>query len=76
MNKNKYNLKPIFKWKKDPLGRNLMVNKTSDGKTIYRSKTVDKLIAGGLFKPKVRVGHNLLSKEYLNENEKQLKDNN
>tara|TARA_R100001594_G_scaffold348_1_gene1405 strand:+ start:4298 stop:4468 length:171 start_codon:yes stop_codon:yes gene_type:complete len=49
---SKYNLKPTLKWKKDPLGRNLMVNKTSDGKTIYRSKTVDKLIAGGLFKKK------------------------
>jgi hypothetical protein len=52
-----YNHKPdpivrITEWKKDPLGRNLMVSQTSNGKTIYRSKTVDKMIAGGLFKKK------------------------
>ena len=33
----------VSKWKKDPLGRNLLVNKTINGQPIYRSLSLEKL---------------------------------
>ena len=42
----------VSKWKKDPLGRNLLVNKTINGQPIYRSLSLEKLLKDGLIKTK------------------------
>lgn len=38
----------VSKWKKDPLGRNLLVNKTINGQPIYRSLSLEKLLKDGI----------------------------
>tara|TARA_R110000824_G_scaffold218340_1_gene404911 strand:+ start:127 stop:273 length:147 start_codon:yes stop_codon:yes gene_type:complete len=39
-------------WKKDKLGRNLLVSKNKDDKTIYRSLSLEKLFKDGVIKIK------------------------
>jgi hypothetical protein len=40
-------------WKKDKLGRNLLVSKNKDNKTIYRSLSLEKLFKDGVVSDKV-----------------------
>jgi len=39
-------------WKKDKLGRNLLVSKNKDNKTIYKSLSLEKFFKDGLVKVK------------------------
>ena len=39
-------------WKKDKLGRNLLVSKNKDNKTIYKSLSLEKFFKDGVVKVK------------------------
>ena len=45
-------------WKKDKLGRNLLISKNKDNKTIYRSLSLEKLFKDGVVSDKVVSYHN------------------